>query len=119
VVGDIIDFFSQRLQFCEKEGIERQQLLLDPGIGFGKRVEDNFKIINELYKFRIFGLPIFIGLSRKSFIGKTLKVEANSRIFGAISASVIACLRGASILRVHDVKETMQALNIASHILNN
>ncbi|MDP2922322.1 MAG: dihydropteroate synthase [Candidatus Omnitrophota bacterium] len=120
VVEDIIDFFEERLCFCEKQGIEKCQLLLDPGIGFGKRLEDNLKIINELYKLKIFGLPVFLGLSRKSFIGDVLGVKvAEKRVLGTAVSNAIAYVKGANILRVHDVKETAQALKIAYSVLNN
>lgn len=119
VSEEIIDFFKERLKFCSKKGINKSQILIDPGIGFGKRLEDNIKIINELYKFKILGLPIFLGLSRKSFIGKILNVDTDERLTGTIVASIISLNRGANILRVHDVRETAQAIRVASKITNN
>ena len=119
VVEEEIDFFKERLDFCSHRGIGQNQIFIDPGIGFGKRLEDNTKIINELYKFKVFGLPIFLGLSRKSFIGKILNVGAGERLVGTIAASAIAVNKGANILRVHDVAETAQAVRIASKIINN
>jgi dihydropteroate synthase len=119
VTGEIVDFFSERIDFCEKAGIDKEQLLLDPGIGFGKKLKDNLKIINELYKFKIFGLPIFLGLSRKSFLGRITKEEPSQRVLGTAVANALAYFKGAHIFRVHDVKETTQALKIASAILHN
>lgn len=119
VTAEIIDFFKERLKFCNSRGINKSQILLDPGIGFGKRLEDNARIINELYKFRILGQPIFLGLSRKSFIGKILKVGLDQRLAGTIAASMISLARGANILRVHDVREITQAIKVASKIINN
>ena len=119
VMEDIVTFFEERLDFCEKRGIDRKQILIDPGIGFGKRLEDNIKIINELYKLKMLGLPIFIGLSRKSFIGKVLKRGVNARLAGTVAANIIALMRGASILRVHDVAETAQTIRMVSKITNN
>jgi len=119
VVEEEIDFFKERLSFCSKKGISRSQILIDPGIGFGKRLQDNTKIINELYKFKIFGVPIFLGLSRKSFIGKIVNVKVDERLVGTIAASVIAVSKGANILRVHDVAQTAQALKIVEKISNN
>ena len=117
VVEDISDFFKARLDFCKEAGISKEQILLDPGIGFGKRAEDNLVIINELYKFKVFGLPIFLGLSRKSFIGKVLKAEVRDRLTGTIAASVVSVLRGANVLRVHDVGQTQQAVRLVSEII--
>jgi len=119
VVEEELSFFKERLNFCSEQKIRNEQIFIDPGIGFGKRTGDNTKIINELYKFKIFGLPIFLGLSRKSFIGKVLNVEAENRLTGTITASVISLIRGANVLRVHDVSQTAQAMKIASKILNN
>jgi len=119
VTAEIIDFFKERLKFCDRRGINKSQILIDPGIGFGKRLEDNTKIINELYKFKILGLPIFLGLSRKSFIGKILNAGTEERLAGTIAASIISFTRGANILRVHDVGETAQAIKVASKITNN
>jgi len=119
VTAEIIDFFKERLKFCYEKGINKSQILIDPGIGFGKRLEDNTKIINELYKFKVLELPIFLGLSRKSFIGKILNVGTNERLVGTIAASIISLAKGANILRVHDVGETAQAIKVASKITNN
>ena len=93
--------------------------MIDPGIGFGKSRDDNFKLINQLYKFKIFGLPLFLGLSRKSFIGKIVKVGPSQRLAGTLSASILSVAGGARILRTHDVAETVQALKVASKISNN
>ena len=119
VSGEIIDFFSERLDFCTKKGIKREQIMIDPGIGFGKRLEDNLKIINDLYKFKMFGLPIFLGLSRKSFIGKALGLSVDKRLNGTVAANVFALSRGANILRVHDVRENFEAARLFSKIINN
>jgi len=119
VTIEIIDFFKERLKFCYKKGIKKSQVLIDPGIGFGKGIEDNAKIINELYKFKILGLPIFLGLSRKSFIGKILNAGTKDCLVGTIAASMISLTNGANVLRVHDVRETAQAIKVASKITNN
>ncbi len=116
--GELVDFFQERLEFCYKKGLGPQQLLIDPGIGFGKRPEDNYKIIKELYKLKIFGVGIFLGLSRKSFIGKILNVEADKRLAGSLAANVLALINGAKILRVHDVKETKELIKVVTKINN-
>ena len=89
------------------------------GIGFGKRLEDNTAILANLSSLQGFGLPIFLGLSRKSFIGTILGVGVNERLIGTIAASCVAVLKGANIVRVHDVGETAQALKVASKITLN
>lgn len=119
VTAEVIDFFRERLSFCFNQGIDKSRILIDPGIGFGKRLDDNTAIISELYRFKALGLPIFLGLSRKSFIGKILNVGAGERLAGTIAANVVAVTNGADILRVHDVKETAQAIKVALKINNN
>jgi len=118
VVEEEIEFFKERFNFCSQRGIDKNQIFIDPGIGFGKRIEDNTKIINELYKLKIFGAPIFLGLSRKSFIGKIVNVEVGQRLIGTIAASIIAVSKGANVLRVHDVAQTAQALKVVTKIIN-
>jgi len=119
VTEEIADFFKERLSLLDKEKINPQQIMIDPGIGFGKTTQDNLKIINELYKLKTFGLPIFIGLSRKSFIGKITGKKAEQRLFGTIASGIIAALRGANILRVHDVRENKEALSVVEGIIKN
>lgn len=118
VTEEITRFFEERLEFCNQRGIDKERIILDPGIGFGKRVEDNFKIIKELYKFKVFGRPIFLGISRKSFIGKALGAQVNERLIGTLSASIISAAGGGDIFRTHDVVETNQAFKIISKIYN-
>lgn len=116
LLGTVADFFKQRLDFALSCGIKREQLMLDPGIGFGKSLEDNCRLINALGIFKIFGAPLFIGLSRKSFIGKILNVGIKERLLGSLAANVMAAAKGANILRVHDVAETAQALKIVQQL---
>jgi len=119
LISEIISFLRTRIQAAVEAGISPNKIIIDPGIGFGKSVGDNLKIINELYKFKVFGLPIFLGLSRKSFIGKILNLDVDKRLVGTIAASVLSLKHGANILRVHDVRETKEAVKIASKILIN
>lgn len=118
VIAEIIGFFTKRLEFIEACGIPLKQVMIDPGIGFGKRVEDNLKIINNLENFKVFGRPLFIGVSRKSFIARVLKSEAGARLSGTIAAALISVIKGARIVRVHDVKEISDALKITEKIFN-
>jgi dihydropteroate synthase len=116
VVKEILDFLGERVGFCLKQGVNKNQLMVDPGIGFGKRLEDNLEIINRLYEFKSLGLPIFLGVSRKSFIGKVLGVGVEERLPGTIVGVVLSILRGADVVRVHDVKEVSQAIKIAQKL---
>ena len=116
VIEEVFDFLKEKVEYCLNNGIAKDQLMIDPGIGFGKTVADNYRIIKNLYIFESMGLPIFLGVSRKSFIGKVLKVGVDGRLAGTISALVASYINGASALRVHDVKEAVQALKIARFI---
>jgi len=118
VMAEVMDFFDQRLRFVRQQGIKESQVMVDPGIGFGKRRQDNLQIIKNLYQLRLFGLPVFVGLSRKSFISSSGGCPAGQRLSGSLAAAVLAAARGADIVRAHDVRETAQALKIASAILD-
>ncbi len=110
-VSEIIDWLRERVKDARDSGIER--IMIDPGIGFGKRnPEDNLEILKRLREFKILGLPIFIGVSRKSFIEKVLSVKKEERLSGGLSTSIIAYLNGANIIRTHDVRETKEALSM-------
>lgn len=115
---EILGFLSKQVKFCLNEGIKKEQIMIDPGIGFGKRLEDNLEIINHLDEFKSLGLPIFLGISRKSFIGDILKAGVEERLIGTVAGVVLSVLRGVDILRVHDVKEVSQAIRIVNKILN-
>lgn len=116
LMEEITTFFQQRIQFARSVGI--RQLIIDPGIGFGKRLEDNFEIIRRLAELRIYGLPILLGPSRKSFIGKVLDAEVNDRGWGTAAAVALAINNGTKIVRVHDVQEMKQVLVLTHHIMN-
>jgi len=113
-VGEIGDFFDERLSFCLERGIDRSKVILDPGIGFGKRLSDNVEILTHLKRFRRFGLPLMIGASRKSFIGMLSSSGdiPERRLGGSIAAAVAAVMNGADIVRVHDVAQTVEALKV-------
>ncbi len=113
VVEEVFDFLSKRVEFCLSSGIKREQIMIDPGIGFGKTVEDNYRLLNKLDILRGLGVPVFLGVSRKSFIGKVLKADTSRRLYGTISALSVGYLKGADVLRVHDVGEAYEALKIA------
>jgi len=112
VIKEIGEFFEERIEFCLSKGIDEDRIILDPGIGFGKRHEDNLTILSKLEEFTSFGFPILIGTSRKSFIGNITGEEAKNRLDASIATAVYSYLKGASIFRVHDVKQTKNALSV-------
>ena len=113
VISDISAFLEERALFAVESGISRDKRLIDPGIGFGKTVEHNLEILKRLKEFKSLGMPLVVGLSRKSFIGKLLGgIPPQERLAGSVAGGIRAALNGADILRVHDVKETVQALKV-------
>ncbi|WP_371189595.1 dihydropteroate synthase [Thalassotalea maritima] len=112
VVTDIIGFFEQRINVCKHAGIDKQRIILDPGYGFGKTLEQNYQLLARQNELLGLGLPILSGISRKSMIGNLLNRDVSERMAGSLSAAVIAAMHGARIIRVHDVKETVDALAV-------
>jgi len=112
-VEDIMDFLGERVEEAKALGVEEDQLVLDPGIGFGKRLEDNYEILRRLEEFKQLGYPLLLGTSRKSFLGATLDLPTEERLEGTIASNVVGVIRGADILRVHDVKEVYRAAQVA------
>ena len=116
VIDDIKGFFDQRILACKEYGIEESRIILDPGFGFGKTLEHNLEIMNRFSEFRSFGLRLLSGLSRKSMIGAMLNnAEVSDRVIGSVTAAIITVQNGADIIRVHDVSETQDALDILSY----
>ncbi|HET9717734.1 MAG TPA: dihydropteroate synthase [Pseudolabrys sp.] len=116
IVADVIGFFSRSLEIAGQAGIARKNIVLDPGIGFGKTPEQSITCIARLREFRRFGLPLLVGASRKRFISSVSPSPVTERVGGSISAHLLAVEKGASIVRVHDVAETVQALRVAAAI---
>ncbi|QYJ87960.1 dihydropteroate synthase [Shewanella mesophila] len=112
IVVDIVQFFDARIKACEAQGIDRSQIILDPGFGFGKTLANNYELLNRLAEFNCFELPLLIGLSRKSMIGQLLQADVNERLAGSLAAAMLSVQQGANILRVHDVKETVDMLKV-------
>jgi dihydropteroate synthase len=112
IVSDINAFFSYSIELAEKAGIARRSIVLDPGIGFGKTPEQSMLAITKLTAFKRFGLPILVGASRKRFINAVSPSEPVERLGGSLAAHVVAILNGATIIRTHDVAETVQALRV-------
>jgi len=117
VIKDLLKFFSFQIQKTLDFGIKKEQIIIDPGIGFGKQLNDNFILIQRLKEFSELGFPILIGPSRKSFIGLTLDVPSEDRLEGTLAAVSACILNGASIVRVHDVKEVKRAVIITDKIM--
>jgi len=114
IIKEIKLFFIDRINICEQAGIARERLILDPGFGFGKTLEQNYQLLAQLNKFNDLGLPLLSGTSRKSMIGNLLTRNADERLAGSLTTAIIAAQHNASIIRVHDVKETVDALKILS-----
>jgi dihydropteroate synthase len=116
IIADIEAFFSRSLEIAWSAGIERDCIVLDPGIGFGKTPEQSLAAIAGIRRLRDFGLPLLIGLSRKRFINAVSPSKPQDRLAGSLAGAVLAVLDGTAIVRVHDVAETMQALRVAAAI---
>ena len=118
VVADVLKFMQQRTEQCLTSGIKKENLLWDPGFGFGKSVQHNYRLLQQLSVFCEQGYPVLAGISRKSMIGAVLDKTVEQRMVGSVSAALIAAMKGACILRVHDVGETADALKIWQATVN-
>ena len=112
LITDVNRFFNERIQACEQYGIARQQLILDPGFGFGKTMAHNYQLLAQLEQFHQFGLPLLAGMSRKSMISKLLNKPPMDCVAGSLACATIAAMKGAQIIRVHDAQETVDALKV-------
>jgi len=113
VVEDIISFLAGRIKDCVKAGVDRDNIIVDPGFGFGKTLEHNLQLLNRLDEFQKLGVPVLAGISRKSMLGAILdESDAEKRLHASVAAVVLAWTRGAKIFRVHDVKPTADALKV-------
>ena len=117
VVVDVKAFLARRVEVAVEAGIAEERIWVDPGIGFGKRLEHNLALLRRLAELRELGRPVLIGTSRKSFIGKVDGSAVGDRIGGTIASTVLAGAEGADVLRVHDVAETAQAVKVAAAVL--
>ncbi|MDZ7758473.1 dihydropteroate synthase [Rhodohalobacter sp.] len=117
VISDIIDFLGRQIEILESKGVE--SVIVDPGIGFGKTLQHNLKIISGLHKFTKFGYPVLMGASRKSMIGKILEDRpADGRLAGTLAIHYHSLLQGAKILRVHDVQEATDSIQVFNAIVS-
>ncbi len=117
VIAEIKRYFVERSRTLQNDGIASSDILIDPGIGFGKRLQDNLRILNELESFSELGFPIVIGPSRKRFIGDILHLPVEERLEGTAAAVAVAVLRGANIVRVHDVREIVRVMRTVDAIM--
>ena len=114
VVGEVTAFLAQRLAACRDAGIEVARLTVDPGFGFGKRIEDNLALLKHLGRFRELGVPLAVGLSRKSMLATLTGRGVDDRTAGSVALAAIAVLNGARIVRAHDVAATIDAIRVAA-----
>jgi len=116
VLSEVKDFLAAQIRLALESGIALERIIIDPGIGFGKTLEHNLRLLNGLAELSRLGQPLLVGASRKAFIGRILNVTPDERLEGSLAAAVAAVLRGAHIIRAHDVKETRRAVNVADAI---
>jgi|TARA_B110000259_G_scaffold21342_2_gene22078 dihydropteroate synthase len=119
VVEDVVTFLLDRVAICEQAGIKKNRLLIDPGFGFGKTRMHNITLIQQLNTLVNTGYPVLVGLSRKSVLGQITGNDIDARLYVSVSAAVVSAINGAKILRVHDVKATVEALKVVTAILPN
>jgi dihydropteroate synthase len=118
VVDDVRAFLEERVEFAVREGVREERIMVDPGIGFGKTLEHNLELLRRLDRIATIGLPVVIGTSRKSFLGRlTGRQDPHDRVAATVATTVLALERGASVFRVHDVAPTRDALAVATATL--
>ncbi len=117
VVGDVLAFLKHRVAVCVDAGIARDRLVIDPGFGFGKTLAHNLQLLKRLELFHELQLPILVGMSRKSMIGSVLDKEVGDRLVGGIACAVLALWQGASVIRTHDVRETVEAVRMCHAVV--
>ncbi|KGQ23920.1 dihydropteroate synthase [Gallibacterium anatis CCM5995] len=112
VVEEVLAWLLQRAEICEQAGVRKENIILDIGFGFGKTLQHNYQLLNHLEQFVATGYPLLIGLSRKSMIGNLLQKDVNHRLVGSVAGVLISVMKGAHIVRVHDVEATVDALKV-------
>lgn len=116
VVAEVKTFLAERIDRCLEAGMNKQNIWVDPGFGFGKTLQHNLDLLRQLHEFVDMGVPVLVGLSRKSMIGQIVDEPVEGRVMGSVAAALIAAQQGASVIRVHDVKETAQALKVLAAV---
>lgn len=117
IITEVDSFLATEIERCMAAGIRRENILLDPGFGFGKNLQHNYELLANLSHFHHFDLPLLVGMSRKSMIGQLLNVGPTQRLSGSLACAVIAAMQGAQIIRVHDVKESVEAIRVVEATL--
>jgi len=118
VVDEVLNFLCTRRDICTAAGISEDQIILDPGFGFGKKLEHNLELFRAIPEFCNTGMPILVGVSRKSMIGSILNMQVDERLHGSIALASLAVWLGAGIIRAHDVGPTVQAINTITAVMN-
>ena len=118
VLEEVMGYLQAQVERCVAAGISREQIILDPGFGFGKTLEHNLQLLNRLDEFHQLGLPLLVGTSRKSMIGQALNRDVDQRLSGSLATVAMAIMKGAKIIRVHDVKETVDVVNMVQTVMN-
>jgi dihydropteroate synthase len=118
VVTEVNEFFKNRLQRLSDCGVQREQIIFDPGIGFGKRIEHNLELLGALRTFGALDRPLLLGVSRKSFLGKVSPAQPEPRLAAGLACACLAVEAGVQLIRTHDVAETVQALRMTEVILS-
>jgi dihydropteroate synthase len=116
VVDEVVDFFRRRSEECMSGGLKRENVIIDPGFGFGKTVEHNLQLLRNLREFVKLGFPVLVGMSRKSMLGELLDRPVEQRLYGGLALAVYARQQGANIVRTHDVAATVDALRVVEAV---
>jgi dihydropteroate synthase len=119
IIESIIDFFNVSINIALEAGVKKTNIILDPGIGFGKNTSQNLEVMRRLDELQQIGYPVLLGISRKSVIGKTLDLPTHDRLEGTIALNAIGIQMGAEIIRVHDIKENMKAAKMIDAVVRN
>lgn len=116
VVDEVIDFLLSRVEACENVGIAKDKIILDPGYGFGKTLDHNFQLVSDFPRLLALGFPVLVGVSRKSMVGQVVNRPADQRLAGSLALATVLAMMGAQILRVHDVAETRDVVQVVNKI---
>jgi dihydropteroate synthase len=117
LISEILRYLKEGVEVAHAAGVPEDQIIVDPGMGFGKKLENNLEIMNHLFEFSVLGKPVLVGASRKTFIGKVLGLEMDQRVEGTLATTIYGILRGIDIVRVHDVKENVRAIRMLEHMM--